>query len=88
MGLTSSPPRRAQAEATVGRFLETARSWGATAVRGIATEVFRRASNGPRLLERFRALGAPMSIISQQQEGLLGARSTRRFVRWPRSGSA
>ena len=52
--------------------LEAARAVGAVSFSGIATEVFRKAANGSQLLKRLQALGLPINIISQQEEGHLG----------------
>lgn len=55
------------------RFRQTAEELGATQFGGIATAVFRRASNGEAHLSRVNSeLGLGLQIISQQLEGELG----------------
>lgn len=45
---------------------------GAVEYHAIATEVFRRAGNGSLYLDRIRALGVTVSILTQEMEAELG----------------
>lgn len=49
-----------------------ARALGATEFHAIATEVFRKAANGGTYLDKIRALGVPVSILTQEKEAELG----------------
>lgn len=54
---------------------------GATETAAIATEVFRRASNGPSYLDRIRETGIPVTMISQCIEAELGYQSVQCMLR-------
>lgn len=54
-----------------------AKEVGATEFSAIATEVFRRASNGAEYLDRLRATGVPISLVSQTTEAVLGYQSVQ-----------
>lgn len=45
---------------------------GATQFFAIATEVFRKAANGPQYLDRVRAMGIPVTVLTQELEAKLG----------------
>jgi exopolyphosphatase/guanosine-5'-triphosphate,3'-diphosphate pyrophosphatase len=45
---------------------------GAQQSSGVATEVFRKAKNGPQLLDKMRELGLTVQLISQDDEAELG----------------
>lgn len=51
---------------------EEAEKLGATEFSAIATEVFRKASNGASYINRLMAQGVSVSMLSQQQEAELG----------------
>lgn len=60
-------------EDALGGFLEDIRGAGARLVGAVATEAFRRASNGPALLDEVSArLGIPCRILSGEEEARLG----------------
>lgn len=52
--------------------LSKAKALGATDFHAIATEVFRKAANGSVYLDKIRALGVPVSILTQEMEAELG----------------
>lgn len=52
-----------------------AEALGATDFTAIATEVFRKAKNGEEYLERVRAMGIPVRMLSQKTEAELGFHS-------------
>ena len=49
-----------------------AEALGATQYSAVATEVFRRASNGNEYLDEIRSAGVPVHLVSQSVEGELG----------------
>lgn len=56
-----------------GALKDKAEALGATAFKGVATEVFRKASNGASFLAEVEAdLGIKLSCVSQEVEGQLG----------------
>lgn len=52
--------------------LSKARALGAVEFHAIATEVFRKAANGSTYLDKLRALGVPVTILTQEMEAELG----------------
>lgn len=59
--------------AALDGFLEEIRASGAALVGAVGTEAFRKAANGPRLLERVSAqLGIPCRLLSGEEEARLG----------------
>lgn len=52
--------------------LTKAKTLGAVDFHAIATEVFRKAANGSVYLDRIRALGVPVTILTQEMEAELG----------------
>jgi exopolyphosphatase/guanosine-5'-triphosphate,3'-diphosphate pyrophosphatase len=64
--------------AALDGFLAEIRARGARLVGAVATEAFRRASNGPALLERVSArLGMPCRILAGEEEARLAFRAVR-----------
>jgi exopolyphosphatase/guanosine-5'-triphosphate,3'-diphosphate pyrophosphatase len=56
----------------VAKLQAKARALGTEESSGVATEVFRKAQNGPILLDKMRALGCTVQLISQDEEAELG----------------
>jgi exopolyphosphatase/guanosine-5'-triphosphate,3'-diphosphate pyrophosphatase len=64
---------QAQGLRELNRFARKATSLGATQSAAIATEVFRKAANGPAFLARVRAeLGLAVSLLPQRDEARVG----------------
>ena len=64
---------RARGLEVLSRLVSTARSHGAVGpFPGVATEVFRKAKNGPAYLDELRALGVKVECVSQETEAWLG----------------
>lgn len=57
---------------TLQTILQVCVAYNVTAYSAIATEVFRRASNGEEYLNRVRDLGVRVRVISQREEAMLG----------------
>ena len=59
----------------MGEFKKIAIELGATQFAGVATEVFRKAKNGSDYLNKVRAEGISMTLVTQELEGELGFNS-------------
>jgi hypothetical protein len=57
---------------TIKDFLDIGNSFGTEHYSAIATEVFRKASNGQLFLDKIRSLGITVSVVSQELEAELG----------------
>jgi len=58
---------------TIRELMENAKEKGATDFSAVATEVFRKASNGQEYISMIEAeFGFPVSVVTQQSEGELG----------------
>ena len=68
-----SPAALAASSAALATFAATAKSYGCGPPRGVATAVFRRASNGEAHLAAMRAEhGVGLAVVTQATEGRLG----------------
>lgn len=65
-----------------------AESLGAVEFHAIATEVFRRAANGQEYLDKIRACGVPVSILTQEMEAEVGFGSVQAVLMQNASPSA
>lgn len=57
---------------TLSDFLTIGKSWNVQEYSAIATEVFRKATNGDEYLAKIRNLGIPVRVITQEEEAMLG----------------
>ena len=60
-----------------GRFAEKARRMGAVEVKAVATSAAREARNGMDLIEAFREVNVPLTIIEGDREAELVLRGVR-----------
>lgn len=58
---------------------------GCAEISGVATEVFRKASNGPQYLERLRQCGLPVQLVAQEMEAELGFKTAVSSGKYPNS---
>ncbi len=65
----------ARALETLSRMLDTCRGHGVHRMAAVATAAVREASNGAAFVERVRAIGVPLRIISPETEAALSYRS-------------
>lgn len=64
---------RARGLEVLARLVSTARARGAVGpFPGVATEVFRKAKNGPAYLDELRTLGVKVECVPQETEAWLG----------------
>jgi exopolyphosphatase/guanosine-5'-triphosphate,3'-diphosphate pyrophosphatase len=64
-----------RALATLARMLQTCRRHGVQRIAAVATAAVREAVNGDEFVERARALGVPLRVISAETEAALSHRS-------------
>jgi exopolyphosphatase/guanosine-5'-triphosphate,3'-diphosphate pyrophosphatase len=63
--------------------LAKVREIGVAEISGVATEVFRKARNGPQYLERLRQCGLPVQLVAQEVEAELGFKTAISSGRFP-----
>ena len=71
------PEAIAQTAFVAGRFAEKARRMGAVEVKAVATSAAREARNGMDLIEAFREVNVPLTIIEGDREAELVLRGVR-----------
>ena len=68
------PEAIAQTAFVAGRFAEKARRMGAVEVKAVATSAAREARNGMDLIEAFREVNVPLTIVRRPRGGIGAAR--------------
>ncbi|MFP1722654.1 Ppx/GppA phosphatase family protein [Lonsdalea quercina] len=79
-----SPAIANEGLATLQSLLHAVNQWHPTRISGVATEVFRSASNGEQVIADFeRNTGLSIKVLSQEQEALLGFLSAKATLNQP-----